>query len=153
MKKLMYMLVFLLPVFAKAQKVTVEKDTIRVDGAAYAIIEKDKCGIFDAECRFTVKNLAGKPALIIRIASMEGAVPRTASNQKGLVTYSDFNFLASKQKGQIEDYYMKTDKMAKYIVKNKLFVNGDIDNEAAENFVLVNPVVYGGKVDRVIITN
>ena len=154
MKLLAVCLLTIMPFISNAQKVDVDKDDmITVDGVKYAGIKKEGCGMFDAVCQFTVKNLSGKTVLIIKVNAIEGAVPKVPSNPTGRVTYADFIFLESKQKGQLDRFAMKTEKMAKIIVKAGLFADGNLSTEAIDNFILINPVVYGGKVERVITTN
>ena len=134
-----------------AQKVKIDSGKIYVDGNVFALMEKDGCKAFSITCLYTIKNLNDKPALVIKfnIEKIESEI--SAANVKGEVSYAEFIFLQSKQKGQIARLRMKEEKVCEQVVKAKLFKNGELDEEAVSNFVLVNPVVYGLPKQEIII--
>jgi hypothetical protein len=145
MRKLLAVLIVLLPLCTMAQKVDVTKDKITVDEADYAVIEKDGCGAFSGTCEFNIKNLAGKKVLVVKALDMKDPDKKDAGNPEGMVHYLQFIFLESKQKTET-DYpsviILKPVHVAKMIVKAELFKNGELDAEAVSNFVLSNGVPY-----------
>lgn len=122
-----------------AQKVEVDKaHRLTVDGQLYAFIEKDGCGFGSPTCGFTVQDSSGKKVLVIRLEEFNDLAERKPSNTQGRVTYLSFVFLESKQKAEIGLFSLKTEKVAKMIVKNELFKDGKLNQEAVDNFVLIN---------------
>jgi len=123
-----------------AQKVEVKDSVINVDNIPYARIEAEGGGF--QQKTVTISDLSNKPVIVIRYYNTNIISKKMASNPNGTVFFADFSFLQSKQKGQVESYFVKLEKIAKHIVKSKLFKDGKIDEEAVGNFVLINPIVY-----------
>ncbi len=151
MRHLLIGLLAMLPLLTRAQKVKIEGEKVTVDGADFALMEKDGCGTFSPNCNYTFKNLQGKPVLVIKRGIENVPSEVSPANPDGGIVYLDFNFLNSKQKGQLSRVRLKTEKIIERIVKAHLFKDGDLDEEAANNFVLINPLVYGIPKKEVII--
>ncbi len=144
MKKLNCLIIILLAfTTTRAQKIKIDSGKIYTDEKVYAIMEKDGCKAFAATCQYTIKNTDNKPVLVIKFENEKVETERKPANPDGNVFYANFIFLGSKQKAQKARIRMKEEKVAEEIVKAHLFANGQLDQEAADNFVLVNPVVYG----------
>ena len=144
-------MVMALPLCGMSQKIKVDNNKIFVDGAEYATMEKDGCGAFSQTCIYTIKDKDGKVVLIIKRGTEKVASEISASNPNGDLIYLDFIFTKSKQKGQIARMRWKAEKVAEKIVKAGLFKDGYLDEEAANNFVMVNEPVYGLPNKEVII--
>ena len=141
MRSLFITLILLLPISLAAQDIDVKDSAIIVDGKPYAKIEKDGHGIFQ-EHIFTIYELTGKAAIVIKWFKSTSASEMNRANPKGEYWYADINFLQSKQKGQLRYLKDKYKDIAKLIVKSKLFKEGKIDQEAVDNFILINPVMF-----------
>jgi hypothetical protein len=138
MKKIFSVLALFLSLQTFAQKVDVDdNDMITVDGVKYAKIERDGCG-FAQNCQFKVYDTTGKLQIVIKFEDYNDPTKAQASNPKGRVTYFEFVFLESKQKAETDAVGIKSIKVAKFIVKNELFLNGMLNPTAVDNFVLVN---------------
>ena len=141
MKTFFLLLILSFPVSLSAQKISIKDSVILVDNVPYARIEKEGHGLFQ-ERVITVSDLNGKPAIVIKYYTTRTAAAINGGNPKGYVYFADLSFLQSKQKGQLESLTEKTEKVAAKIVKSKLFKDGKIDEEAVDNFILINPVVF-----------
>ncbi|WP_343603920.1 hypothetical protein [Fluviicola sp.] len=124
-------------VFSQKQKVTIDKDTIRVDEAPYAIIEKKGGGA----PVYTIKSMNGTVLMNWQFLDFNNPNRVNKSNPNGRVTYYQVTFFNDKQQCEISPR-MPTEKgVAKCIVENQLIKDGAIDQEAENNFVLI----YGMK--------
>ena len=145
MRKLLAVVIVLLPLCTMSQKVDVTTDKITVDEADYAVIEKDGGGAFSSTCEFNIKNLAGKKVMVVKSLDMKDSDKKDAANPEGIVHYLQFIFLESKQKAEM-DYpsviILKPVHVAKIIVKAELFKNSELDAEAVNNFVLSKGLPY-----------
>lgn len=143
MKNLLLLLLLCISPFAFSQKkkVTVDGDTIRVNGAAYAIIEKK--GV--SEPIYTIKSMSGTPLMNWQFQDFNNPNEVSNSNPKGRVTYYQVTFFHDKQQCEISPT-MPTEKgVAKCIVENELIKDGAIDQEVENNFVLVHGMKYSGE--------
>lgn len=118
--------------FAQKQKITVDEDTIKVDGTAYAIIEKKSGMTYD----FTIKSMTGTPLMYWQFQEFNNPNKVNNSNPHGRVTYFQITFFNDKQ--QCEASPVATKKgIAKMIVESELISNQGINQEAENNFVLI----------------
>lgn len=150
MKKIIALVALILPFCTIAQKIDIEDSLIKVDGVPYAKVVKEGKGFF-SEKIITFYELGGKPAIVVKyftITNVKSAVDNTNSN--GEVRYAEINFLKSKQKGQLQNLPMKLEKVVSKIVKAHIFKDGKVDDEAVDNFVLINPAEYS-KQQKVIV--
>ena len=124
--------------FSQKKKVTVDGDTIKVDGASYAIILKKT----PATPIYTIKSMNGEPLMSWQFLDFNDPREVNNSNPKGRVTYFQVTFFKDKQQCEISPN-MPTEKgVAKCIVENELIKEGAIDQDAENNFVLVNGMKF-----------
>src|ERR1700751_5137286 len=85
-------LIVSLTIKAQKQKITVDNDTIKVDGTAYGIIEKKNAMQPD----FTVESLDGKEQIFFKYQEFnDPAKADNYGNPQGKVTYFEVTFLNS----------------------------------------------------------
>lgn len=134
MKIYFFFLLLIAPFFTFSQTVELSDSLITADGNPYAKIVTD-----DAR-QYTVYDLFGKAAIVIKYEHASSPLRRTSSNPTGTVNFVNFYFLESKQVAQLNFFPGKKSKAAKELVKLKFFKEGKLMAETASNFVLVNPV-------------
>lgn len=141
-----------LPFFTNAQKVKLDSKThqVTIDGVNSFKIERNGCGLFDAagDCYFDVHDIDNNKIMRITLKDFKSPMERNSSNPDGKVIYFEFIFLASKTKAEIEIPALKEEKMAKYILKNELIVNGKLNDKAVEEFILVNGTAFSERASR-----
>jgi hypothetical protein len=138
MKKILIGLMFFYSSSLLAQDVSYEKDKIFVDDKEYATMEKTGCKAFSVECRYDLLNFSGSKEIVIVLRDYKDPREITTANKDGRVLYFEFVFLRSKQKAEIAFTGLKSEKLAKVIVKAKLFKDGQLDEKAVDEFVLIN---------------
>lgn len=127
-----FSILFSTALFAQKQKITVDEDTIKVDGTSYAIIEKKSGMVYD----FTIKSMSGTPLMYWQFQEFNNPNKVSSSNPHGRVTYFQVTFFNDKQ--QCEANPVATKKgIAKMIVESELISNQLINQEAENNFVLI----------------
>jgi len=136
MKTLVLVLLLIIPTLCFSQKVEVSDSLITADAKPYAKIVKDN------NFQYTISDLTGKPVIIIKYESTVSSSRVMAANPRGYVYYANFFFLETKQVAQSEEVMAKLKKIANEMVKNKLFIDGKLDLKAADNYILINPVVW-----------
>lgn len=139
MKKILLGLLLLFPLLSQAQKVNYDKKTniVTVDGVKIFNIVRDGCGFMEAECFFDVMDNDGKREIRITYKTFKDMRTISKTNPEGTVGYCEYVFFGTKQKAQTTIMYTKTEKMAEFVAKNKLFANGKLDPKAVDDFVLV----------------
>lgn len=120
--------------FSQKKKVEIEGDTIKVNGESYALIFKKT----PAAPVYTIKSLAGTPLMNWQFLDFNDPREANNSNPKGRVTYFQVTFYNDKQQCEINPNMANYKSVAKCIVENELIKDGAIDQEAENNFVLVN---------------
>lgn len=141
MKTTLICLMLLFPFLGFAQKVETNDSLILVDNARYVRFEKEGHGAFQIK-KYTFYDNAGKAALLITWKGSSSPSEISRASPRGEFMYAEFIFFQSKQKAHLRYQSDKTSAIAKLVVKNKLFKDGQIDQEAVDNFVLINPEVY-----------
>ena len=138
MKKLIFIIAFSCCNIAFAQKVDVKDNIITVDGNPYAKIERDG-NLLTAELSFTISSIStGKKLMVIAMQNIFLPERKSWDNPDGRVTYSKFVFLDSADHVCEADIsFLKNDKLAKYIVKNNLIINGELNAPEVKTFALV----------------
>ena len=124
--------------FAQKQKITVDEDTIRVDGVSFAILEKKT----PSAPSYTVKSMSGTPLMHWQFYDFNDPGEVSNSNTSGRVTYFQITFLGDKQQCEIRPVMANSKHVAKVIVENELIKNGAINQEAENNFVLINGMKF-----------
>ncbi|WP_341903317.1 hypothetical protein [Fluviicola taffensis] len=120
--------------FSQKKKVEIEGDTIKVNGAAYALIFRKT----PATPVYTIKSLDGTPLMNWQFQDFNDPREVSNSNSKGRVTYFQVTFYNDKQQCEINPSMATYKSVAKCIVDNELIKDGTIDQEAENNFVLIN---------------
>ncbi len=150
MKQIVLLSLFLLPFLSYAQKTKIdineETNEVSVDGTASFKLEKVDCGFAGTNCHFIAYDLAGTKVFSINLRSYNSPTEITSSNPKGTVHYYEYIFFESKQKAEIQYVGIKTEKVAKNIVTNKLFSDGKLDPKSVDEFVLSNGTPFADKV-------
>lgn len=123
--------------YAQKQKVTVDDDTIKVDGHNYAIIEKKSGLAFD----FTIKSLDGKEQIFFKMLEYNDPQEVNSGNPKGRVTYFEVTFLNSGNKCEVMCPGTKKG-TAKIVVENALIKDNAVDPDAEKKFILINGTKY-----------
>jgi hypothetical protein len=131
-----------------AQKTEVKDDLITADGADYAKIEKDGCGAFSPQCQYYVSSLKGKRLFVVKHLQFKDPDEMSAANRDGTVHYLQFVF--SKSGAKAETPYpatlmLRAKDVARLIVKAHLMKDGELDEEAAQEFVNNNGTPYSDK--------
>lgn len=123
--------------FAQKQKITVDDDTLKVDGAPYCVLDKSPGLGFD----FTVKSLEGAELFFLQFQEYNNPTKVSNSNPNGRVTYFEVTFFNDRQKCEI-DHEGSKKAIAKWIVQNDLVKNGAVNQEAENKAVLINGMKY-----------
>ncbi|MDR0802744.1 hypothetical protein [Fluviicola sp.] len=136
MKNLLLILVICVSstAFSQKKKVTIEGDTIRVDGVSYAILEKKGVGA----PVYTIKSMNGTALMNWQFLDFNNPNKVSNSNPHGRVIYFQVTFFNDKQQCEINPAMATAKGVAKCIVENELIKEGEIDQEAENNFVLVH---------------
>ena len=123
--------------FAQKQKVTLEEDTIKVNGVSYAILDKSAGLGFD----FKVKSLEGKDLFFLKFLDFNNPSRITSGNPKGRVTYFEATFFNDGKKCEVYATGGKKS-VAKRIVENELILNNAVNEQAENTFVLINGMKF-----------
>lgn len=123
---------------AQKQKVTVEEDTVKVDGVALCILEKQGNGQFN----FMAKSMEGKDLMHWQFLEFNNPNKVNNSNPKGRVTYFQVTFFNDQQQCEISPGFGTKKSIAKAIVESDLVKDGAINQEAENKFVLVNGMKF-----------
>ncbi len=141
MKQIFTALMLLLSFIANAEKneVILTNDKIVVDDSLYAFIERDGCGFGSNHCEYTVFDKEHQKVLVITPGSRVITSLRSQSNPTGTQTYLKFSFLSLGENVEVTKWFaVKTEKIARFIVKNELFKGGYLDIKAAKAFAPTN---------------
>lgn len=124
--------------FSQKKKVEIDGDTIKVNGAAYALIFRKT----PAAPVYTIKSLDGTPLMNWQFLDFNDPREVSNSNPKGRVTYFQVTFYNDKQQCEINPNMSNYKSVAKCIVDNELIKDGAIDQEVENNFVLVHGMKF-----------
>lgn len=140
MKRLLLILILAVSsaAIAQKQKVTVEDDIIYVDGVEYAKMEKKGA----SAPTYTIKTLTGTPIMSWQFYDFNDPKEVQTGNPEGRVTYFQVTFFGDKQQCEINPSMATQKGVAKCIVENELLKDGVIDQEAENNFVLINGMKF-----------
>jgi hypothetical protein len=151
MKKIIICILMLLPFFTNAQKIKLDSKTnqVTVDGLNSFKIDRSGCGLVGAgDCHFDVYDIDSNKVMRINYKDFKSAMEVNRSNPDGNIMYAEFIFLASKTKAEVTPFYRNEEKMAKFILKNNLIVNGKLNDKAVEEFVLVHGTAFSERASR-----
>ena len=146
MKYLLFMI--LVPFIGLSQKVKYNKDThmISIDGKEEFKIEKSGCGLGTPDCHFDIHNLKSEKVIRVNYRTYQSPVYKTEANPNGKVQYFEYIFLKSGGKAEAECLGLRPEKVAKFLWKNDLLKNGDLDEAAAKQFALVHGTPYSQRI-------
>ena len=146
MKHLLFLATLLFGISAYAQDIEYDKKTFEVtaDGTHVFSIERE-CD-HGTNCRFHVSDVNGKEVLLIRYQMFNSLVERSQANPNGTVRYLEFIFLESEKKAEYDSSVINPKQVAKLVHKNGLFVNGELDATAVDQFVLINGTKFSERV-------
>lgn len=140
-----------LAVPATAQKYDQAKDSDMVtkDGKDYLKVETKGCG-FDATCTHYVYDAAGAKVIIVTIDSFKDPAEVKQSNPNGNVTFSTYIFPTLDKRAEYAYVRGKAEKLVKDIDSNDLINEGLLNEEAVNEFVLINGMRFSQQRDGVI---
>lgn len=141
-------LLFAFNSLAQKQDVQYQEEThlVLVDNKPCFKLEKVDCGFGAVDCHFDVFDLTGKKVLRINLRDFNSPVEVSQSNPKGRVVYYEFIFLDSKQKTELDFMGMKSEKLAKSLVKYQLFTDGVLNSKSVDEFVLSHGTPYAERI-------
>lgn len=123
--------------YSQKQKVTLEDDTIQVDGKNYAIIEKKSGMSFD----FTIKTLDGKEQIYFQFLEYNNPNKINSGNPKGRITYYEVTFFGTGQKCEVQSPGTKKG-VAKLVVENNLITANEVNAESEKKLILIHGMKY-----------
>ncbi|TCJ18230.1 hypothetical protein EPD60_04115 [Flaviaesturariibacter flavus] len=136
---------FLLATAGFAQpKFKIDKNTglVTVAGKPAFRYERDGCGLGDGMCGYDVYDTSGTRVLRILMKTQQSRRLITHENPKGEVSYFQFLFVQSKQSADVASVAGWERSMVSFILQHKLFRNGLLDAERAEEFILLYGTPY-----------
>lgn len=136
---------------ATAQKYDQAKDSDMVtkDGKDYLKVETKGCG-FDATCTHYVYDATGTKVIIVTIDSFKDPAEVKQSNPNGNVTFSTYIFPTLDKRAEYAYVRGKAEKLVKDIDSNDLIIDGLLNEEAVNEFVLINGMRFSQQRDGVI---
>ncbi|RYZ22168.1 MAG: hypothetical protein EOO16_10220 [Chitinophagaceae bacterium] len=125
-------------------KFKIDKNTglVTVSGKPAFRFERDGCSLGDNVCGYDVYDTSGSRVLRILMKSVQSRRLVTQDNPKGEVTYFQFLFVQTKESADVSGVAGWERSMVSFILHNKLFRNGLLDPERAEEFVLLYGTPY-----------
>lgn len=134
-----------------AQKYDQKKDSeiVTKDGVDYLRIETKGCG-FTPDCAHHVYDAEGKKIIIVMIESFKDPAAVNQSNRDGNVSFSTYLFPTLDKKAEYVYVRAKADKLTKDIDRNDLIQDGLLNEEAVNEFILVNGMKFSQQRDGII---
>lgn len=130
--------------FAQKPKYNKKRNEVTVDGEhVFNIIRTCDNG---QNCRFDVFDLSGNKVMRINFLSFKSPVEVTTSNPTGNVDYLEFIFLESEQKAEYSIAPIHPKRVAAIIVSNGLIQNGELNEEAVNEFILTNGTRFSERI-------
>lgn len=132
---------------ATAQKIEVKKDKVLSNNKTYLLFEKDGCSTFSgSNCTYFISDTSGNREIVINYRTYQDPLKRSELNTTGIVNYFEVVFLKSRQKAEVEASTFKVEKtLMTKLVKGKLFEKGALNEEAVDDFVLVNGTEFSNR--------
>jgi hypothetical protein len=134
-----------------AQKYDQKKgsDMVTKNGVDFLKIETKGCG-FGQTCAFNVYDAQGNKVIIVTMESFKDPAAVNQSNTDGNVFFSTYIFPTLNTKAEYAYVRGKAEKLAKDIDSNELIRDGMLNEEAVNEFVLVNGMKFSHQRDGVI---
>jgi hypothetical protein len=147
MKKTSAILLLLLIIslsFSKENKhkVSIDEDTVSVDGKPLFLITKFKGSV--GSINYFVKDLQNKKLVFLQSNSYKDPKEVSSSNPTGNVVYFEVTFMESGAKAEIP-LFMRQSKVAEFLVREELMPDGILTEESEKQFILVNGQPYSKK--------
>lgn len=145
------LLVFGMTMPTMAQKYEQKKgsDMVTKNGVDYLRIETKGCG-FGQPCTFHVFDATGQKVIIITMESFKDPAEVGPNDRDGQVYFSTYHFPTLDKKAEYASVRSKAEKLAKDIDSNGLFNDGILNEEAVNEFVLVNGSKFSQRRDNII---
>ncbi len=136
---------------SSAQKYDQKKysDIVTKDGVDYLKIETKGCG-FGQQCAFHIYDAAGTKVIIVTMESFEDPAAVSKSDPEGTVRFSTYIFPTLEKKAEYAYVRGKAHKLVKDIDSNELIRDGMLNEEAVNEFVLVNGMKFSQQRDGII---
>jgi hypothetical protein len=144
--RILFLLLVLTSSIARAQKPTYDKKTNEVSLEGEHVFNIIRTCEYGQNCRFEVFDLSGKKVMRINYLSFNSLVEVTKNNPKGTVNYLEFIFLESGKKAEYSFAPIHQKRVAAIILSNKLIQNGELNQEAMDEFILVNGTRFSERI-------
>lgn len=118
--------------FAQKEKISIDKNVVSVNGVP--VFELD---VTDNGNSIKLSNLEGKELAYFQGLDFYDSQEITGGNPKGRVIYYEITFMNDKRQCEAHIPGMRK-AFAKYILENKLVVDGEINEEAENRLILIN---------------
>jgi hypothetical protein len=139
----------IVPATAQKYEQAKDSDMVTKDGKDYLKVETKGCG-FDATCTHYVYDAAGTKVIIVTIDSFKDPAEVKQSNPNGNVTFSTYIFPTLDKRAEYAYVRGKAEKLVKDIDSNDLIIDGLLNEEAVNEFVLINGMRFSQQRDGVI---
>lgn len=148
MKKVVLLIFFVFPFITGM----IQKDDIKFDRKTNKVTVNginaftlERVG-FGSKRYFNVYDSTQAMVIRINFKSVSSEHAASETNILGTVNYTEFVFLKSEQKAEIDFVKSKHIKVAETIVSYKLIVDGKLNSKAVDEFVSVNGTPYSGRI-------
>ncbi|NTW33235.1 MAG: hypothetical protein HGB12_11540 [Bacteroidetes bacterium] len=137
-----------------SQKCTYNKTTqIVSDGTGNLFkLESVKSSTIYGAVDFFVKNLDGKDLIYLKVDEYKDPQKVTDATPEGRMIFFKVTFLNNNTSAEI-NYYLRNKKVAEILYQAKLIVNGQLDVEAQNKFVIVNGNSFSKRRDEIYNNN
>jgi hypothetical protein len=129
-----------------AQKPKYDKKTNEVSVAGEHVFNIIRTCYNGQDCYFDVFDLSGKKVIRINFLSFRSPVEVTNNNPTGNVDYLEFIFLDSGKKAESSIAPFHPKRVAAIIVNNNLIINGELNEEAMDEFILTNGTRFSERI-------
>ncbi|HNI04118.1 MAG TPA: hypothetical protein PL010_05755 [Flavobacteriales bacterium] len=134
-----------------AQKYDQKKgsEMVTKDGVDFLRIETKGCG-FSPMCSFNVYDAEGNKVIIVTVENFKDPAAVNQSNPEGIVRFSTYSFPTLDKQAEYAMFRIKAEKVAKEIDSNELILDGKLNEEAVNAFVLVHGMKFSQQRESII---
>ena len=118
--------------FAQKDKISIDKGIVSLNGAPVFELK-----VTDNANSIQLNNLGGKELAYFKGADFYDSQEITGGNPKGRVIYYETTFMNDQRQCELHIPGMRK-AFAKFIIENKLVVNGEINVAAEDRLILIN---------------
>ncbi len=129
---LLFTCISTLSVFSQKDKINIKKNLVTVNDVP--VFNLDVTGNAQA---IQLTNLDGKELAYFQLQDFYDSQEITGGNPKGRVIYYEVTFMNDQQQCEFQAPGMRK-QLAKFILENKLVVDGEINQEAENRLVLIH---------------